>query len=319
MGSLTRSPWRRRCRSRGGRLLVACSVAVAGLLAFPSSVPNTGLRLGSLLETFLPWLVLVVLVLGGLACWWRSAVVWCALLLPVVAWLVQFGGLLLPQSGAGYDITVLHHNVSDENPDPSGTARKLLKVQADLIALVEVTPSSFPTIAAVLAPDYPHHAAVGTVGLWSKLPLTNVQPVDIKPKAVETGWDRGLRATAGSEHGDIAVYVAHLPSLRLSVSDGFRSAWRDESASRLGAAIANEQVEKVILLGDLNSTVDDRGLHPLTSQLDPPRTGIAFSWPASFPLARIDQIMTRATIATRIWSLSPTPSDHLPVAARIRL
>ncbi|MCM2388980.1 endonuclease/exonuclease/phosphatase family protein [Streptomyces albipurpureus] len=305
--------------SRGRSALVASSLLVAGLLTFPGAVPNGGVRLGSLLETFLPWLGLAIPVLIVLACLRRSVIVWSAFLVPVVAWLAQFGGLLPLQPGAGYDLTVVQHNVSDENADPSGTARKLLKANADLIALEELTSSSRPTIGAVLAPDYPHHVVVGTVGLWSKLPLTDARRVDIKPKAVGEGWDRGMRVTAKTEHGDIAVYVAHLPSVRLSPSAGFRSAWRDESAALLGMAIVAERLEKVILLGDLNSTVDDRGLSPLTSQLDPPRTGLAFSWPARFPLARIDQIMTRTATATHIWSLPPTTSDHLPIAAHIRL
>lgn len=311
--------WHPRGWGRGRTVLVGGSLLVAGLLAFPAVVPNGGLRLGSLLETFLPWLGLAVPVLVALATLRRSVVVWSALLVPVVAWFAQFGGLLPLQPAAGYDLTVVQHNVSDVNPDPSGTARKLLKANADLIALEELTSSSTPVIAAVLAPGYPHHITVGTVGLWSRLPLTDARRVDIKPKSIGEGWDRGMRVTARTERGDIAVYVAHLPSVRLSPGDGFRSAWRDESAVLLGTAIAAERLERVILLGDLNSTVDDRGLRPLISRLDPPHRGLAFSWPARFPLARIDHIMTRTATATHIWSLPPTTSDHLPVAARIRL
>ncbi|MEK8145453.1 endonuclease/exonuclease/phosphatase family protein [Streptomyces sp. M10(2022)] len=114
------------------------------------------------------------------------------------------------------------------------------------------------------------------------------------------------------------MYVAHLPSTRLGLRDGFRSALRDESAALLGAAIAAERLDEVILLGDLNGTVDDRGLDPLTSRMTWADSGFAFSWPATFPVARIDQIMTRAATVTKVWSLPATGSDHLPVAAHIR-
>lgn len=86
----------------------------------------------------------------------------------------------------------------------------------------------------------------------------------------------------------------------------------------MGAAVAAENLERVILLGDLNGTVDDRGLAPLTSRLGAPRRGSALSWPAAFPVARIDQILTRSATASEVWTLPATGSDHLPVAARIR-
>ncbi|MFE7122977.1 endonuclease/exonuclease/phosphatase family protein [Streptomyces sp. NPDC057617] len=302
-----------------GRVLELLSLLVACLLIFHSAVPNTVGRLGSLLETFLPWLGLAVPVLMGLALLRRRWAFVLSTLLPVAAWLGLFGGLFLSPSDAEYDITALQHNVSDVNPDPSGTARNLLRTDADLIALEELTPSALPVFTAELAPDYLHHASVGTVGLWSKYPLVDIGRVDIKPAGIGPGWDRGLRATARTPQGDVAVYVAHLPSVRLGLAKGFNTAWRDESAALLGAAIAAERLDKVILLGDLNSTVDDRGLDPVSSRLDPPGSGFALSWPAAFPLARIDQIMTRAAPVTRIWSLPSTGSDHLPIAARIRL
>lgn len=302
----------------GDRILVLHSVLVACLLAFHSAVPNGAGRLGSLLETFLPWLGSSVPVLLALALLRRSAVALGAFLLPVTAWGCLFGGLLHSGSDAEYDVTVLQHNVSDDNTDPSGTARRLLGAGAELVSLQELTPSALPKFTEVLAADYPHRATVGTVGLWSKYPLVDVRRVDIRPAGFGEDWDRGLRATARTPQGDVAAYVAHLPSVRLGLDKGFSSAERDESAALLGAAIAAERLDEVILLGDLNSTVDDRGLDPVTSRLATPRSGFAFSWPAAFPLARIDQIMARSATVTHIWSLPATESDHVPVAARIR-
>ncbi|WP_351226008.1 endonuclease/exonuclease/phosphatase family protein [Streptomyces sp. NPDC002133] len=302
---------------RRGRALALLAVTVACLLAFHAVVPNGIGRAGSLLETFLPWLGLTVPVLTALALLRRSAVALTAMVLPAVAWLSVFGGLLLPGDRSAHDVIALQHNVSDENPDPAGTARELIKARADLIALEEVTPSALPAYGAVLAPEYPHRATTGTVGLWSKYPLTDVRPLDIKPRGISEGWNRGLRATARTPHGDVAVHVAHLPSVRLGLRSGFASAWRDESAALLGRAVEAEPLDKVILLGDLNSTVDDRGLAPVSSQLQTADSGFAFSWPAGFPLARIDQIMARSATVTGVWSLPATGSDHLPIAAHI--
>lgn len=88
---------------------------------------------------------------------------------------------------------------------------------------------------------------------------------------------------------------------------------------RLGAEVAAEKTDTVLVLGDFNATVDDRGLAPLTSQLDVPDRGFAFSYPAAFPVARIDQIMARSANVGRIRTLPGTGSDHLPVLARISL
>ncbi|MBT2492676.1 endonuclease/exonuclease/phosphatase family protein [Streptomyces sp. ISL-96] len=306
-------------RWRRGRVLASLAVAVAGLLVFHSAVPDMAGRPGSLLETFLPWLGLAVPVLLVLAIVRRSAVALLALLLPVAAWVSGFGGLL-PQGEPAYDLTVVQHNVSDENADPAGTARALMKARPGLIALEEVTAGASAVYAATLAPEFPHHRVVGTVGLWSKHPLTEARPVDIRPDGIVGAWNRGLRAEVRvpGEKAAVAVYVAHLPSVRLGLGAGFSAGWRDESAALLGAAIAAEPLERVILLGDLNSTVDDRGLVPVGAQMNTVGPGFAFSWPASFPVARIDQVMTRNATVTKVWSLPATGSDHLPIAARIR-
>ncbi|MEU5343752.1 endonuclease/exonuclease/phosphatase family protein [Streptomyces sp. NPDC020766] len=311
-GAGGRSPWAR------GRVLASLAVLTAGLMAFHSVVPNAVGRLGSLLETFLPWLGLAVPLLLVLALLRRSALALVALLLPVAVWGNLFGGLVPADEDSGAsDITAVQHNVSDENSDPAGTARDLIEAAPDVIALEELTPSALPAYESALASDYPHHAVEGTVGLWSKYPLSDVRPVDIKPEGIPEGWNRGLRTTARTPQGDIAVYVAHLPSVRIRWN-GLSSGWRDESAGLLGDAIAAEKLAKVILLGDLNSTVDDRGLDPVTGEMDSAGRNFAFSWPAAFPVARIDHVMTRSMAVTGIRTLPATGSDHLPVAAGIR-
>ncbi|MFJ2176739.1 endonuclease/exonuclease/phosphatase family protein [Streptomyces sp. NPDC087851] len=304
---------------RRGRVVAGLAVVTGALLAFHRAVPNSVGRLGSLLEAFLPWLGVVVVVLLGLALWRRSAVALVALLLPVAAWTYLFGGLLLPGAEPEPDdLVVVQHNVSDENADPAGTARALAGAGPDLIALEELVPPALAVYEKTLAPDYPHHEVRGTVGLWSKHPLADTRLLDIKPRGIGEGWSRGLRAVVDTPRGEVAAYVAHLPSIRVGAS-GLASALRDESAGLLGEAVAAEKVKAVILLGDLNGTVDDRGLAPLTSRLNVAERGMAFSFPTALPLARIDQVMARSGTVADIRTLPATGSDHLPVAARVRL
>ncbi|MEU5225567.1 endonuclease/exonuclease/phosphatase family protein [Streptomyces toyocaensis] len=311
-------PWGR-CVWTRGRVLAGCAVLTAGLLAFPGAVPDSPGRLGSLLDTFLPWLGLVIVLLTGWALLRRSAVALLALLLPAAAWTQLYAGSLLPGAASGpRGLVVVQHNVSDENPDPAGTARALAGTGPDLIALQELVPAALPVYARTLAADYPYHAVRGTVGLWSRYPLTGSRPLDIRPRGITGPWNRGLRAVVHTPHGAVAAYVAHLPSVRFGAG-GLASSRRDESAGMLGRALAAERLDRVILLGDLNGTVDDRGLAPLTSRLDGARRGFAFSYPAGLPLVRIDQVMARSARVDHIRALPATGSDHLPVAARVTL
>ncbi len=127
----------------------------------------------------------------------------------------------------------------------------------------------------------------------------------------------------GHARGDVAFYVAHLPSVRVKLQAGFTARQRDKSADALGEAIADERIDQVVLLGDLNGTMNDRSLNAVTSQMRSTQGaaghGFGFSWPASFPMARIDQIMVKGVEPVTSWTLPQTASDHLPVAARVKV
>jgi len=305
--------------SRRGSALAGLAALTAALLVFHRAVPNRVGRLGSLLESFLPWLGLVVVVSFVVALLFRSALALLALLLPVAAWTHLFGGLLPPgPQPERAALLVVQHNVSDENPDPAGTARALAAAGPDLVALEELVPGALPVYEKTLARWYPYHAVRGTVGLWSRHPLSGTRSLDIRPGEFTASWERGLRTVVHTPHGDIAAHVAHLPSVRVGAG-GLASARRDESAALLGRAVAAEEQRTLVLLGDLNGTVDDRGLAPLTARLNVPRRGFALSFPAAFPLARIDQVLARSATVTGIRTLPATGSDHLPVAATLTL
>nr|BFE64003.1 endonuclease/exonuclease/phosphatase family protein [Dactylosporangium thailandense] len=246
----------------------------------------------------LPWLGLGVPALFGIAVWRRSLSAYVAVLVCASGWLAAFGGSLLPASAAPGDLVVVQHNFSDENRDPAGTIATLMAVRPDLIGLEEVTVD--------LEVPLPHHVVFGTVGLWSRYPISSAAPVDIKPHGLDADWRRGLRAVVRG----VVVYVVHLPSVRLD------TAWRDDSAAQLGRWLAGER-GPVVLMGDLNGVVEDRGLRPITARMSTARGGFAWSFPAAFPVGRIDQVMVRGGEVSGVWTLARTGSDHLPVAARV--
>jgi vancomycin resistance protein VanJ len=307
-----RRVWRR------GIVLAVFAVLLALVMLLHAQIPNTLGNLGSLTETFLPWLGVFIPVLLVLALFRRSATALIAVLLPTVVWFNLFGSLLGDKTGGGGDLTIATHNVNADNANAAGTARDVAASGADVVALEELTESAVPVYEKALAPTYKYHSVQGTVGLWSKYPLSDVKEVDIK-----LGWTRAMRATVNAPDGQVAAYVAHLPSVRVKIEAGFTARQRDKSADALGEAIADEKMKRVVLLGDLNGTMNDRALNGVTAQMRSTQgaagSGFGFSWPASFPMARIDQILVKGVEPITSWTLPSTGSDHLPIAARVKL
>ncbi|MEV0555865.1 endonuclease/exonuclease/phosphatase family protein [Streptomyces sp. NPDC050597] len=320
-------PWKR------GPVLTALALLLGLLMLLHARIPDGFKNIGSLVETFLPWFGLFVPVLLAGALWRRSASAVAALLLPVLVWLNLFGPLLGDKSHPGGDLTVVSHNVGADNPDPAGTARELAASGADVLALEEMTGQARDAYEKGLAKAYPYHAVKGTVGLWSRLPLSDTRTVDVAMLGMagplaenlsaeeKAATPRALRTTVATEQGPLAVYVAHLGSVRVNPRAGLSTRQRDDGAQALGKAVAAERNERVVLLGDLNGTTDDRAFAGLTSQLrsaqETAGDGFGFSWPAGFPVVRIDQILVRGVEPQRSWVLPATGSDHLPVAATV--
>jgi vancomycin resistance protein VanJ len=303
---------------RRGKVIAVLAVLSALPLLFHRYVPNSIGNLGSLLDTFLPWVGLAVPVLAVAALVRRSATAGVALLVPAVVWGLMFGHLLIPNgSGGPHDLRVLSHNVDAANPDPEKTAADLLAADADVIALEEITSADLKIYKREFAAAYPHVVSRGTVALWSKYPVEEGKAVD-----VGFAWTRALRAEVSTPEGKVAFYVAHLASVRIGTS-GFTSNQRNETIKQLGQQIAAEKRAGVVVMGDFNGTANDRSLAPITAGLRSAQgaagQGFGFTWPAKFPMARIDHIMVRGVTPTKAWVMAPTGSDHRPVVAELTI
>jgi vancomycin resistance protein VanJ len=319
--SSSRSTSRRQRRTgkwRRGWFIAVLAVLVALPMAFHRHVPNSIGNLGSLLDTFLPWVGVAIPVLGVAALVRRSATAGVALLVPLAVWGMMFGNALIPGKGGGpHDLRVLSHNVDAANPDPARTAADLIAADADVIALEEITSADLKVYKKEFASKYPHVVSRGTVALWSKYPVEESESVD-----VGFAWTRALRAEISTPQGKVAFYVAHLASVRIGTS-GFTSNQRNDTIKQLGQQIAQEKLAGVVVMGDFNGTANDRSLAPITAGLRSAQGaagfGFGFTWPAKFPMARIDHIMVRGVVPTKAWVMDSTGSDHRPVVAEIRI
>ncbi|WP_368039409.1 endonuclease/exonuclease/phosphatase family protein [Streptomyces sp. 8P21H-1] len=296
-----------------GSLAVLATLVMLG----HALVPNRIGHLGSLVETFLPWTGLAVPLLLLCASARRSRAAVSLAVLSAVVWCSLFGGTLVDKRKDGGNLTVVTHNVNEHNPRPVRTARALAASGADVVALEELGGPSTAAYERTLAGTYPYHSVQGTVGLWSRYPVADARAVAIAP------WPRALRATVRTPEGPVAVFVVHLMSVRFTAGSGFTSDARDAAARRLAAVVRAEPLPRTILVGDLNGTTDDRAFSGLTSQLRSVQTesgaGFGASWPAPFPVARIDHILVRGVQPRSAWTLPATGSDHLPVAASVRV
>ena len=108
--------------------------------------------------------------------------------------------------------------------------------------------------------------------------------------------DRALRTTVATDHGPLTVYVAHPGSVRVNPRAGYWTASRDIGLQALGQAIAADPSQRVLLLGDLNGTMDDRAFAASPPSCTRPRTwpGTASASPGRRP--------SRWCGSTRSWS-----------------
>ncbi len=304
---MTPAPW-----WRSAWPVTVLAVLVMVVLEYHERVPNLG-NLGSLLETFLPWLGLAVLPLGAVAVLVRAPLAIGAVGLLATLWMFQFATTLWPKSDGEGALRVVTHNISALNTSTRETAEALLEADADLVAIEEMEGASKAIVEAAFDADYPHVADGGTVGLWSKHPISTSRQLDLG-----LSWPRALRAVVETDQGQVAVYVVHLASVRVGVL-GFSSAQRDAAVRLLAGEVAADPVRQVIVMGDLNGSSYDRALTPLLDEVRSAQRiagrGFGFTWPARFPMARIDQILVRGLQPRSAWVMDRTGSDHRPVAA----
>ncbi|MFF3641511.1 endonuclease/exonuclease/phosphatase family protein [Streptomyces sp. NPDC002564] len=300
--------------------IALCALLLTGLLVFPGVLPNSPGHLGSLAETALPWFGLGVPLLLVWAAVRRSVKEVTCVLVPAVAWvalfwpgIVDFGGRDLGRA----DFRVLTVNVGGDRTAPRDVARRVRATDADVVALEKVPGPAMHAYEKELGGRYPHHAVGDTLGLWSRYPLRGVEKLDLGG-----AWPHAVRAVARTPVGDTAVYAVRLPSVRVGLGKGFTVQERDASAARLARRVADDGTPRVVLLGDLNGSLRDRGLAPLARELRSAHRqageGLGFTWPAAFPLVRLDHVLVRGLDATGSTVLPDLGSDHRPVVTGLR-
>lgn len=298
--------------AKGITALIFGALYVAFLLLRPLFPTGGGFVL--LVESILPWtgLFLVLVLLMTLIRFSLLSVI--GFLVPALVWAGMFGAPLLPgEDSATPDLTVATHNVGAKLPQPTATARNIIDADPDIVTVQELASKSGKIILNELDSSFAHSEVVDTIGVWSKWPMS-------KPEEVDLGlqWPRAFATTISTDHGKIRFYAVHMPSVRPG-----HEAMRNAALRRLATTVETDDAERVIVAGDFNTASTDHNFKNLVPPLKDTRIeakgGFGFTWPAMFPLTRLDHILYRGLDATSDEVLSRGTSDHRAVIAGLNL
>jgi vancomycin resistance protein VanJ len=89
----------------------------------------------------------------------------------------------------------------------------------------------------------------------------------------------------------------------------------------LSAVIDRDENERVVALGDFNAASTDPALAGIRRTLSEPgqsEPSFGFTWPAAFPVARIDHLFQRGLTPVENTVIPAGASDHLAVLTTLR-
>ncbi|GAB3566328.1 teicoplanin resistance protein VanJ [Spelaeicoccus albus] len=292
-------------------VLGVLALVVAAVLAAHELIPEKyGLAL--IVDSSLPWLAVPILLIAFVALFRRSITAWAGILIAALVWSYFFVPQLVDHSGTGsVSMTVATENVEARRPLPTKTSNSVIDTGADIVTLQEVTSKSGDIIDRVMGEHYPYHVSSGTVGVWSKYPLSGVRQLKLG-----LSWSQSLSVTAAAPGGPVRIYAAHLPSVRVG-----RDAQRNRAVTELSRIIADDSSDRIILAGDLNTATTDRRFTELTDQLKDSRQstggGFGFTWPARLPVTRPDHVLVRGFGVVSDQVMDRGSSDHRGVVVKL--
>ena len=301
----------RAIRGTRGVAVGVLALLTGALILWHGLLPDVG-GAASLIETFLPWLGGAILLLGVAAVLRLSLLGGICVAVSAAIWSLTFGPAFLPGMATGAtSLTVASENIHAPNSAAGAIAADLAAKNPDVMALQELDTASRTAVAATLGTKYPYSQVVGTVGVWSRIPITGEKNLDLG-----LGWDRALWVELDTPGTPTRVYAVHLASVRPG-----QYQQRDTMLANLTATLKSDRSARVVVVGDFNSASTDREFTPLThvvheaSQSD---LGFGFTWPAEFPIARLDHALTRGMTTVTNTVLPDNGSDHRGILVGLR-
>ena len=270
-------------------------------------VPTTrGLAL--IVDTLLPWSWVLIAFLLLVALFRLSLLSVAGVMVPAVVWASMFWPYLRPAGDPGEsDLTVATQNVGAKLPQPSATALNVIEEDPDIATFQEVESLSGQIIQDQMDSHYEHAEVQGSVGVWSKWPMSAPEEVDLGLQ-----WIRAFATTISTDHGDVRFYAVHVPSVRPG-----QESMRNAALRTLSERVEDDQAERVIVAGDFNSASSDRYFEQMTDDLTDSREavggGFGFTWPSRLPVTRLDHSLSRGLEPVADTVMDRGTSDHRAV------
>lgn len=270
-------------------------------------VPTTrGLAL--IVDTLLPWSWVLIAFVLLIALFRLSLLSIAGVLVPAVVWASMFWPYLRPAGDSGEtDLTVATQNVGAKLPQPSATALNVIEQDPDIATFQEVESLSGQIIQDQMESHYEYAEVQGSVGLWSKWPMSAPEEVDLGLQ-----WVRAFATTISTDHGDVRFYAVHVPSVRPG-----QESMRNAALRTLSERVADDPAERVIVAGDFNSASSDRYFEQMTDELTDSREavggGFGFTWPSRLPVTRLDHSLSRGLEPVADEVMDRGTSDHRAV------
>ena len=249
---------------------------------------------------------------------------------------VQAGALgsALEKSGrAPRDLNVLTYNIHEafnywSIPDPEALARVIENLDADLIGLQEVgrgwNINGGPDLVAWLRRRLPQYRLVYAPMLGDLIGHVILSRYPIK----ESGWRHYPPRTSRLSYGLTWAIISTSAGDLLFVTTHFSpyAEFASDRAGQAGDLLAFWQHRpRTLLAGDFNAEPTEAAIQQLLSAglsdvIVPHGLGAEFTFASGRPYQRIDYIFSSPDVESLFASIpQTTASDHLPVAARVRL
>ena len=253
--------------------------------------------------------------------WWAASVT-VAVVAAGVA--VQLPRILPADRTSGVAVRVVTINLRESQAELQSVV-DVARSRADVLIVQELKPE-FARGLSELSADFPHQVldtneSPGGVGIWSRYRMAN----SVRIGGYQLGM-LGVSVTVPGAAADMVVVGAHVVGPWPWPIEG----WRGELASLRGTLADAAQWAgngAVILAGDLNSTADMLAFRRLLTNgyrdaAEQSGAGLNPTFPADSvmpPLVGIDHILVRNASASDVRTLRIPGSDHLGLAATVRI
>ncbi len=230
---------------------------------------------------------------------------------------------LAPETGSrstgGEELKIVSFNVSPRNDDHAGVTRLVREAQPDILGLIEITPSFLEKIGPALQ-EFPYRYEAPEQKSWGLALYSKYRLSDASLIRLRDDLPPIITATLQMADANYEVVLVHpYPPMNAKLTE-LRNAHLEEMARYIARS-----GRPALVLGDLNIAMWSPYYRDFVKKAGLTNArrgaGVQSTWPPSRVLGvPIDHILHSDSITSSGFAVLPgAGSDHLPIAARVKL